>query len=71
MLALRGGADSRFVVEVGDSVAVRDGIDPADAPCLRGDAVELVEVLSIRAPLPDSAPVEWKQMLGGLETAFT
>jgi len=33
--------------------------------------VELVEVLSIRAPLPDSAPVEWQQMLGGLETAFT
>jgi uncharacterized protein (TIGR03083 family) len=63
--------DSRFVVEVGDSVAVRDGIDPAGAPCLRGDAVELVEVLSIRAPLPDSAPVEWQQMLGGLETAFT
>ena len=63
--------DSHFVVEVGDSVAVRDGTGPGDAPCLRGDAVELVEALSIRAPLPDSAPVEWKQMLGGLETAFT
>jgi uncharacterized protein (TIGR03083 family) len=63
--------DSRFVVEVGDSVAVRDGTDPGDAPCLRGDAVELVEALSIRAPLPDSAPVEWKQLLGGLETAFS
>ncbi len=62
--------DSSFVVEVGDSVAVRDRTDPG-APCLRGDAVELVEALSIRAPLPDSAPVEWKQLLGGLETAFT
>ena len=62
--------DSSFVVEVGDSVAVRDRTDPS-APCLRGDAVELVEALSIRAPLPDSAPVEWKQLLGGLETAFT
>lgn len=62
--------DSSFVVEVGDSVAVRDRTDPS-APCLRGDAVELVEALSIRAPIPDSAPVEWKQLLGGLETAFT
>ena len=63
--------DSRFVVEVGESVAVRDGTDPGDAPCLRGDAVELVEALSIRSPLPDSAPAEWKQLLGGLEIAFT
>ena len=63
--------ESRFVVEVGDSVAVRDGPQPAGAPCLRGDAVALVEALSIRAPLPDSTPTEWRQLLGGLETAFT
>ena len=52
-------------------MAVRDIAAPIDAPCLRGDAVTLVEALSIRAPRPDSTPVEWKQMLGGLETAFT
>jgi uncharacterized protein (TIGR03083 family) len=62
---------ARFVLEVGDSVAVRAGAAPDDAPCLRGDAVALVEALSIRAPLPDSAPVEWRALLGGLETAFT
>jgi len=61
----------RFAMDVGESVAVRDVAPPSDAPCLRGDAVALVEALSIRAPLPDSTPVEWKQMLGGLESAFT
>ena len=60
-----------FVVEVGDSAGVRDGSLPAGAPCLRGDAVHLVEALSIRAPLPDSTPTEWRQLLGGLEAAFT
>jgi uncharacterized protein (TIGR03083 family) len=63
--------DSRFTVEVGDAAAVRDGSGPSDAPRLRGDAVALVEALSIRAPLPDSTPTEWRQLLGGLETAFT
>ena len=33
--------------------------------------VELVEALSIRAPLPDSAPVEWKQLLGRSRNRFT
>jgi uncharacterized protein (TIGR03083 family) len=58
-------------VEVGDCVAVRRGPAPSDAPCLRGDAVELLEALSIRAPLPASTPPEWREMLGGLETAFS
>lgn len=59
-----------FTVEIGDSVAVRDGSGPRDAPCLRGGAVELVEALSIRAPLPASTPLEWHQLLAGLATAF-
>jgi uncharacterized protein (TIGR03083 family) len=62
---------SAFVVEVGDVVTVRNDNAPHAAPCLRGDAVELVEALSIREPLPDSTPVEWHQLLGGLATAFT
>ena len=60
----------RFVLEVGDSVAVRDAVAPSDAPCLRGDAAVLVEALSLRSPFPTSAPTEWMQLLGGLATAF-
>ena len=62
--------DLSFAVQVGQSVAVRDGSAPGDAPCLRGGAVELVEALSIRAPLPDSTPPEWRRLLAGLATAF-
>jgi uncharacterized protein (TIGR03083 family) len=61
---------SRFVLDVGESVAVRDDLAPREAPCLRGDAVTLVEALSIRAPLPAAAPSEWRQLLAGLATAF-
>ena len=61
---------SSFVLAVGESVAVRDEEAPPDAPCLRGAAVELVEVLSLRAPVPRSAPAEWRNLLAGLATAF-
>jgi uncharacterized protein (TIGR03083 family) len=61
--------DVGFVLDVGESVAVRDGAS-GEAPCLRGDAVELVEALSLRAPLPPTAPVEWRTVLEGLATAF-
>jgi uncharacterized protein (TIGR03083 family) len=64
------GPASSFTVHVTDSAAVRDGCDVPDAPCLRGDAVELLEALSIRTPLPDAAPPEWRRVLGGLEQAF-
>lgn len=63
--------DLRLAIEIGETVAVHDGSPPDDAPCLRGTAVELVEALSIRAPLPTSTPPEWHQLLGGLATAFT
>jgi uncharacterized protein (TIGR03083 family) len=58
------------IVDVGESVAVRDEVARA-APCLRGDAVALVEALSIRIPLPASAPAEWRQLLEGLANAFS
>jgi uncharacterized protein (TIGR03083 family) len=63
--------DSAFTMEIGESVTVRVGNAPDAAPCLRGGAVELLEALSIRAPLPDSTPTEWHEMLGGLTTAFS
>ncbi len=59
------------VLDVGESVAVRDVIASPEVPCLRGDAASLVEALSIRMPLPPSAPIEWRLMLDGLANAFT
>ena len=59
------------VLDVGESVAVRDDLVPPEAPCLRGEAVALAEALSIRRPLPPSAPSEWVGLLQGLATAFT
>jgi uncharacterized protein (TIGR03083 family) len=59
------------VLDVGESVAVRDDVAPPGVPCLRGDAVSLVEALTIRAPMPPSAPPEWLGLLEGLATAFT
>lgn len=60
-----------LVLEVGESVAVRDGTASPQAPCLRGDAVALLEALSLRRPLAASTPVEWRQLLEGLATAFS
>jgi uncharacterized protein (TIGR03083 family) len=59
-----------FVLEAGESVAVGDEVVPRDTPCLRGDAVTLVEALSLREPLPASAPTEWRELLDGLARAF-
>lgn len=62
--------DTSFVLDIGESVSVHDDAIPSGAPRLRGDSVDLVEALSIRAPLPDSAPPEWHELLRGLATAF-
>ena len=62
--------DVSFSIEIGDSVVVQAGAAPTGAPVLRGDAVELTEALSIRAPLPDDTPAEWHVLLGGLDAAF-
>ncbi|HXQ61933.1 MAG TPA: maleylpyruvate isomerase family mycothiol-dependent enzyme [Acidimicrobiales bacterium] len=61
-----------FVMDVGHCVAVRDRGDgvPRDAVPLGGDAVALVEALSLRAPLPVSAPAPWRELVRGLATAF-
>jgi uncharacterized protein (TIGR03083 family) len=59
-----------LTLEVGESVSVHEGAEPTEAPCLRGNAVELVEALSLRVPLPASTPIEWQRLLGGLATVF-
>jgi hypothetical protein len=61
---------SSFVLEIGESVAVRDGRTNTDAPYLRGGGVELVEALSLRVPLPAETPEEWYRVLNGLATTF-
>jgi uncharacterized protein (TIGR03083 family) len=64
--------DVRFWLEIdGRSVHVRDDEAPTGTPCLRGDAVAILEALSIREPLPAGAPREWQELIGGLATAFT
>jgi uncharacterized protein (TIGR03083 family) len=62
--------DVQFVLEIGGSVAVRSETPPASAPCLRGSTVDLIEALSIRAPLPADAPPAWHELIGGLATVF-
>jgi uncharacterized protein (TIGR03083 family) len=62
--------DVHFTVEIGESVAVRDGAPREGVPILAGDSVQLVEALSVRGALPAGTPVEWHRVLEGLETVF-
>ncbi len=64
--------DVRFDVHVDDRVEVCAAADsgPAADPELSGDAVELVEALSMRLPLPPSSPEEWIRMRDGLAVTF-
>jgi hypothetical protein len=59
------------VLDVDGSVAVRDDVAPPGAPSLHGDAVALIEALSIRTPLPATVPAEWHQLREGLAAAFS
>jgi uncharacterized protein (TIGR03083 family) len=59
-----------FVLDVSESVSVHEGAAPVGTPCLRGDAVELVEALSLRASPPPATPAPWRRLLGGLATTF-
>lgn len=58
-----------FTVEMGDHVAVRSGDGDADLR-LTGDAVELLEALSLRAPLDRPVPDDAAWMLDGLAETF-
>jgi uncharacterized protein (TIGR03083 family) len=62
--------DVRFVVEVGESVLVRAGDAPAYGLCLTGPAVELVEALSFRVPLPCPVADDHQWLLSGLAEVF-
>jgi len=60
----------RLVVEVGDTVEVHGGAAPADAVTISGGAVDLIDGLSIRAPLGHAVPDATRWLLGGLAEAF-
>ena len=61
--------DLSIVVDIGDRVAVRSGPAQSDLH-LTGDAVELLEALSIRRPLGQPIPAGSAWMLSGLSDTF-
>ena len=60
----------QFVLDVGEIVTVHAGRPAEELPCLRGDAVELVEVLSLRRAPNGDLPRAWNAALEGLRAAF-
>jgi uncharacterized protein (TIGR03083 family) len=62
--------DIHVVVEVGEAVAIRDGAAPDGAVRLTGRTVDLIDMLSIRAPLDQVIPTEGRWMFEGLATVF-
>jgi uncharacterized protein (TIGR03083 family) len=62
--------DIRVVVEVGETVVVRSGDAPSDALLLSGPAVELLEALSFRVPMPCPVADDHQWLLGGLAEVF-
>jgi uncharacterized protein (TIGR03083 family) len=61
--------DVSLVVDIGDHVVVRGGPAEADLE-LTGDAVDVLEALSIRRALDQAVPAEWAWMLSGLAETF-
>ncbi len=62
---------SKWVMDVTERVEVRPGDAGPTSPCLDGAAVDLVEALSLRVPLPAAAPEGWRRLLEcGLMAAF-
>lgn len=58
--------DLEIVVDVGERITVSDGSDGAD-PHLTGDAVELLEALSLRRPFDQSIPPDFEWIFGLLD----
>jgi uncharacterized protein (TIGR03083 family) len=62
--------DVDIVIEVGETVVVHSGSAPRGAIRLRGRAVDLIESLSIRAPLDQDVPEDGRWLLEGLAAVF-
>jgi uncharacterized protein (TIGR03083 family) len=61
---------AQVVVTVADSVRVEDRRVPDDALVVRGDAVELVDALSVRRHLPHAVPDDRAWLVGALSEVF-
>ena len=61
--------DTSFHVSIGSDVAVTDGAAGSDF-VLAGKAVDLLEALSVRAPLDQAVPVDLEWAFSGLRTVF-
>ena len=62
--------DARFVVTVDDAVHVADGEPPPEALVLTGDAVDVLESLSIRVPWRQPIPDDDAWLVDGLADVF-
>jgi hypothetical protein len=62
--------DARVAVTIGGSVYVEDGEALEGALAMRGDAVEVLEALSIRTPWTQAAPADQAWLLTGLADVF-
>jgi hypothetical protein len=62
--------DLRIVVDVGPVVTVYDDPAVVGDVVLRGDAVDLLETLSVRKPLGGQVPEEYRWLLAGLADVF-
>jgi uncharacterized protein (TIGR03083 family) len=62
--------DARVVVIVDADVRVVDGDAPEDALVLTGDAVDLLDALSVRAPWSQPIPADQAWLLSGLPEVF-
>jgi uncharacterized protein (TIGR03083 family) len=60
----------QFVLAVGDVVTLHIGGRDEHLPCLRGDAAELIDVLSLRCAPSADVPFAWISLLEGLQAAF-
>lgn len=58
------------VVRVDDHVSVTDGDAPEGAFVLTGDAVEVLEALSVRAPWPQPIPEDKAWLVAGISEVF-
>lgn len=59
-----------LTIDIGRTVTVSHGTAPDDAPRLTGDAVDLVEGLTQRAPLDHDLPDDQRWMVDGLREVF-
>jgi uncharacterized protein (TIGR03083 family) len=59
-----------IVVDVGESMHVRDGAPPDGALVLKGTAIDLLDIMSVRAPLDQSVPDDQRWLIEGLGAIF-